>query len=566
MREYARTASMEIISGSVYLALLLLSAAVCGFMGYLASRHRERRGAAAFGVLVGCLFVWALTEAAALVATGNATVLLANRLQYVAVPFVPIALLSMALRYTGHEAYISRTTLALLLVVPAMSVLLMLSNPFHGLFWAGSRLETVEPFSVMVFQPGPWYLVHLFYSYLLLVAATVTLVRWALTAERTYKRQARYILIGIAVPWAANLAKQLALGESPLDPTPIFFTVSGVFIGVAILRFQFLDLAPVARNTVVEVMREGLLVVDTEGRIVDANPAAQELLGEPTPVGRHIAEIAPAALVDACMGASDEETLALSTPSGERAFDFRRSTLPGGARMVLLYDITERRRQAQQLERQNGRLERFGSVLSHDLRNPLNVSQGYVEMLADESEGEEAEHARRALDGMDRMEALIDDTLALTREGPAVTQPETVELTDVARAAWQSVETGGAELELPAEMTVQCDEDRLLRLFENLFRNAVEHSADPDTLTVRVVPLPNGFAVVDDGPGIPEEKRKSVLEFGFTTSDDGTGLGLAIVTEIAEAHSWSVEVAEGEAGGARFEFHGVEPASGRETP
>lgn len=193
-------------------------------MGYLASRHRLRRGAKSFAALVFCLFVWALTEAVSLLVSTLPTALFVNQLQDVAVPFVPVALVVMALRYTGHEAYISRTTLSLLLIVPTMSVLLVVSNAYHGLFWASSTLVSVDPHSVLSTEPGPWYFVHLLYSYLLLVIGSATLVRWSLNAEPTYKRQARYILIGIAVPWTANVAKQLAIGDSPLDPTPVSAT------------------------------------------------------------------------------------------------------------------------------------------------------------------------------------------------------------------------------------------------------------------------------------------------------------------------------------------------------
>jgi signal transduction histidine kinase len=570
---------MEVQPGSLYLAVLSLSTAVCGFMAYLAVRNQDRRGARAFAALVVCLLVWTLMEVVALLSAGPREVLVANQVKYLAVPFVPVTIAMMALRYTGSEQYISRTTLGLATVIPVVSVLVMLTNQHHGLFWTSTQVETVGAYSVLVTTSGPWYLIHLLYSYLLLVVGTVTLIRWALRAGKTYQRQARLILIGIAVPWAANVAEHLAIDGTPLDPTPVFFTVSGVFIGVAILRFQFLDLTPVARNTVVEVMREGLVVVDDEGRIIDANPAARTLLGRESPVGENIAELTPTALADACLGESAAETLTMTTPTGERTFDVRRSELPGGARMVLLYDVTERRRQAGQLERQNERLERFGSVLAHDLRNPLNVAQGYVEMLVEE--GEETDHVRRAIDALDRMEELIDGTLALTREGPAVTEPEPVDLGRVAREAWESVDTAGATLELRADLTVSADPARLQRLFENLFRNAVEHRetagrwqsdearAQRDNsagLTVWVEPITNGFAVADDGPGIPEEMRESVLEFGFSSDENGTGLGLSIVTEIAEAHGWRVEVAESETGGARFEFRGVAAASGRETP
>ncbi|MBS3761523.1 MAG: ATP-binding protein, partial [Halodesulfurarchaeum sp.] len=104
------------------------------------------------------------------------------------------------------------------------------------------------------------------------------------------------------------------------------------------------------------------------------------------------------------------------------------------------------------------------------------------------------------------------------------------------------------------DKTFEADPDRLASLLENLFRNAVEH-AGPE-VTVTVEPTSDGFAVADDGPGIPPEDRETVFESGYTTETDGTGFGLAIVAEVATAHDWSVRVEESDAGGARFVFAG----------
>ena len=120
------------------------------------------------------------------------------------------------------------------------------------------------------------------------------------------------------------------------------------------------------------------------------------------------------------------------------------------------------------------------------------------------------------------------------------------------------VETGTAELRLAEDLTFTADETRLQRLFENLFRNALDHGGPDVTVTVGVLPDRSGFYVSDDGPGIPEDERESVLEPGYTTHEEGTGFGLAIVSEVVTAHGWEIQVTESDAGGARFEIRGVE--------
>lgn len=212
---------------------------------------------------------------------------------------------------------------------------------------------------------------------------------------------------------------------------------------------------------------------------------------------------------------------------------------------VISRDVSERK------ERER-RLERFASIVSHDLRNPLNVAQGRVDLAADDCDSEHLDHVA---DAHERMNALIDSLLSLSQEGDLATDLEGVDLADAVERAWSSVPTDDAHLQLTVTGSVSADRSRLAQLFENLFRNSVEHGGSDVTITVG--DLDDGFYVADDGPGIPGNRRDSVFETGYTTSD-GTGFGLAIVEQVAEAHDWSVELTDSDDGGVRFEFSGVD--------
>ncbi|WP_243700493.1 PAS domain S-box protein [Halorussus pelagicus] len=266
------------------------------------------------------------------------------------------------------------------------------------------------------------------------------------------------------------------------------------------------------------------------------------------------------------------------------SYDGRKAHL-GSAR-----DVTERRKRKQKVERQNERLKEFASVVSHDLRNPLNVAQGHLD-LARETGDEK--HFEKTVSALERMESLIEDLLKLARQGQDVSETETLDLETIVRHSWGTVSTGGATIDVGDGLgEIEADEGRLKELFENLFRNAVEHGstssrpADDDAVehagddvTVSVgrlgdgvtpceesIPDPsseeshtafdssNGFYVADDGPGIPAEEREKVFEHGHTTAEDGSGLGLSIVSSIVDAHEWNVRVCESETGGARFEI------------
>ena len=213
-------------------------------------------------------------------------------------------------------------------------------------------------------------------------------------------------------------------------------------------------------------------------------------------------------------------------------------------------NVTERVERERQLRQQNERLGEFASVISHDLRSPLNVAQGRAALLAEQGE---SEHLDPLLQALDWMEAIVEDTLTLARQGDTISETESVSLTNLVGKCWATVDTDDATIEIVDEMTFQADPGRLRHVFENLFRNAVEHGGSD--VTVRVgCHNELRIYVEDNGPGIPVEKRDEVFEPGHSSAQGGTGFGLTIVKRIVEAHGWELSVADGTEGGARFEF------------
>ncbi|GGN96291.1 sensor histidine kinase [Haloarcula pellucida] len=220
-------------------------------------------------------------------------------------------------------------------------------------------------------------------------------------------------------------------------------------------------------------------------------------------------------------------------------------------------DISERKRREQQLASQNERLDEFVSIVSHDLRNPLSVAAGHTDLLLETVDDETVRERLQAVrDAHDRMESLLEDLLELARQGQVVGSTQRVDLETVSTDAWAQVDTADATLTVDAPVSVDGDPDRLQQLFENLYRNAVEHAGPAVAVTVGTLGEGgrDGFYVADDGPGIAAADRERVFEHGYSTDTDGTGFGLSIVQSIAEAHGWSVSVTESETGGARFEI------------
>jgi PAS domain S-box-containing protein len=216
--------------------------------------------------------------------------------------------------------------------------------------------------------------------------------------------------------------------------------------------------------------------------------------------------------------------------------------------LAMYIDITER----EEAKRANERLEEFASIVSHDLRNPLNVLIGAIDMV---EETGDLDHLTRAHRALDRMETLIDDLLTLSRSGDIIGATEVIDLASFSENCWENVSTADATLTIETDQRLKADRTRLKQLLENLFRNAIEHGGE--TVTIRMGDLREGFYVEDNGPGIPEDDRQTVFESGYSTTSGGTGFGLAIVMEVANAHGWDVDVTDSSDGGARFEFTGT---------
>lgn len=217
------------------------------------------------------------------------------------------------------------------------------------------------------------------------------------------------------------------------------------------------------------------------------------------------------------------------------------------------YELFQQRAK-EQIETQRDQLEEFASTVSHDLRNPLSVAQGCLE-LAEETG--DPEQFRKCQSALDRMDELIGDLLALAREGRETGETETTDLSTLVEECWSFVSADSATLSVTGDAAVTGDKSRLRQLFGNLFRNAVEHGDENVTVRVGRLEDEDGIYVEDDGPGIPEGDRNRVFDDGYSTGESGTGYGLTIVKQVVEAHGWKIGVTDSAEGGARFEITGL---------
>lgn len=550
-------------------------------------RARDAPGVLSYAVLAGMVGVWSLCYVPQLLATDVAGKLFWLKLRNTLSHGIVLAWLVFALKYTGREDYLEPRYLA-----PVAGVSVALVIPVWVTDWFVAEAVLVQRGSLLLvdLEFGLFFWVYVLYLYAVITVGLNLLASTFLGALRIYRMQATALFLAVLLPFIGSglyMTEHLAFLPD-LNPfqdvelTPYAFGFSAVLIGWSFFNYRFLDIAPIARSTVVEKLEDGVIVLDREDTIVDVNEAATRMVGmdERALLGSSIGDVLSqySEVVQHYRGVMDSvnDEIVIDRGGVKRYLDLNISPIGGdrqAGRVVLLRDVTRRkrneeelRRKNMELERQNEQLDEFAAVVSHDLRNPLNVVEGYLPMARDGDP-----EAFEAIDeSVDRMKEIVDDVLMLARQGQSVTETMQVDLDEIAHSAWSTVDTGDAELVVRTGAGVEADRARLLHVFENLFRNSVEHGStdkrtesddsveDGGNVRIEMGPLENGFYVEDDGPGIPEGERTKVLGHGYTTTDGGTGFGLSIVRSIVEAHGWEITVDESSEGGARFEITGVE--------
>jgi len=581
----------------------------------------EVRGSVWMAAIMATAFLTAEAYTASLLAGGLTATLAWYYVFAIAISLDALAFLGFTLVWTGRGAFVRpRILVPLATVYVAIPVagLVALGLPgleLQSLIWADPTLVEVGGLTVFDRTPGPLGLVWRMAPTASVVVMLVLLAEFTLRPEQRLYRKRNALLV--TAPVAVTLISLVAQFTGvPVEVTPLAYLLTGGIFAVAIGTFGHFDVVPLATDTIVDEIDAGVLAYDSNGRVLDSNRRARELLdfenepgtdataalaGSPaladvddgtqqSPDGIETAAKADLATLEERL---DDREFAADVDGERRQFAISISTLEGSSeapvgRALLLFDVTERhrrerqlRQQNEQLERKNEQLERLADVVSHDMRGPLSTADTALALLRQDI-GDPDPPVEQSLEDLsevhDRLGEFVEHLPQLARGSTDVEEPVACDLADLAESAWRVLDTGGVELQVVDTTELQGDRQRLQRVFENLFLNAVEYGAtDPDVRApettiasanggpatgadrssgvthVRVGTFDGGIFVADDGPGIPDGLGEDVFEFG-TGTGDGSGFGLAIVRTVVQAHGWSIDVTDSESGGARFEI------------
>lgn len=488
--------------------------------------------------------LWASAQAGFLLIQGDGIAVLLYQIG-LAAGFATIgAWLYLCSAYTGRRLHKSPTIRRVALGVFGVVVAVKIANPIHGLYFTAVLVS--EPFPHLAIRHGPLHWVAMAFAY------SLTMVGYAALLEFTWERGGALrpftgMLALPALTAAITVASVIVPGILELSYEPL--GVAAFAIGILyVYREEFENVRLISEHD------DPVIVLDEDGHVRDFNDGAVSLFPE-LAVGMQGQTVAPGFEAALTEGTAVIEA---DLQDDTRYYELSETPVAGTGHVLTISDVTERERYRQDLERQNERLEEFAGMVSHDLRNPLMVAQGHIDLVREEYDSEMLDTATTALD---RMEILIENMLALARQGQVIDETESVSLEATATSCWTVIDAQDATLHVEDDLTIQADPERLSQLLENLFRNAIDHGGSDVTITLGPLQPGQGFFIADDGPGIPAERRDRIFESGYTTNTDGTGFGLAIVSEIVEAHGWSIACLESDNGGARFEISDVEVVS-----
>ncbi len=554
-------------SALLYALLLLVAAGVsltaCGILW----TRRTVSGAIPLFAFMGALFLWSLFYAIFWLSTTPQSQIFWLNATYFGVVFASPTFMVFTLYFTHREAWVNRYTLVWLSVEPILTLLLLWTDPMHGLFFAGKRVASSSAF----LEGGIWFWFNIAYTYGMILAVSIMLVRYYRRVQAPYRQQAHMMLFGILFPWVGSVISLSKLDPLPgLDLTPVIFTVTGLIVTYALFYNRLFDLMPIARDRVMETMHEPVFVLDVQDRIVDVNPSAQRLLVDMRKqegndfIGAVIHTFFPAE-ADWAVEDTAHREIQIQIDSQNLYYEYRLSQLSDArghqqGKVLVLNNVT-RRKQVQQreleikLEKERGRLlAEFIKNASHEFRTPLaTISSTAYLMARSDDRTKRIEKADSIQGDVSRITKLVD--MMLTTTALDTTPPEAVlvNVDDVLRQVRKSFPPSPKHASITYDVRASLSaikgfDGYLETAFAQIIENAVRFTPVDGQIIVRA--YQTGDCVIvevqDTGVGIGEADLSRIFNTFWRKdaahSTPGLGLGLSIAQKVIQSYGGDIDV------------------------
>ena len=577
---------MEFLFNFYALTLLISSTVVLGLSFYIGLKLEDSVRWIAYTMMSFSL--WGFFYGVELTQDSIENMLLLTKLQYIGLVMAPACWVMFSLKYTGYDNPSSKWVYPSLFVLPVIIYLIVLTNSWHQLHYRSNWLITSGPFPMLGIEKGPMYFIQIVYSYLFYFLGTYIHWRRFQFANKHFKLQTRLLILGGFFPLIINIFYQTSWFKpyEGLDMTPYAFIFTYFFLGVAILRFNLLNLKPFARDKILEVLSRGVLVFDHRNKIVDFNLAVKTFCMHPEKIkmGEYahiIFEERPEILQ--LLENSEQKTIEsrIKSPSGEIIIKIESiPILEGGpflSGVLLLFDditseikINERlQTQASELQKLNNLKDKFFSIISHDLKGPVFGVKELIHLTQTGliSKDEFYNMLPEVSKNMEQVSILLENLLAWTSsqlKGEYL-QPQKIDLNRIVSGQKNLLERIASEKSVQIELSgfentwVKADKNMIELIFRNLISNAIKFSKSNSKVEVTCEEIGTDYQVCvrDFGAGISPDNLTKLREgISFTTrgqnNETGTGLGMLLVKEYLNKNNGTLRIESALGEGSQF--------------
>lgn len=552
----------------LHILLSVTAIVVSSLLALYAWLRHGKPGVATFAVMMAFVMLWTITTSLRVLSATYEAALFWFNCTFLSLAVVPVLYFIFIVQYSGRQKWLNTKRIFFLFIIPCLTQIFVWTNSSHHLFMRSVFFDSSQGLMQWAeIKGGPVFFAYMVYTYGLLLFGLGLALAIILRNRNLYRRQAFFLLLGTLPPLSVNIIRTFGLIPGLRESlTPIAFTLSGLIFAYDLFHYRFLDIIPIARETVIDSMQDGMLIVDENDRIVDVNPSMQAVLEKSKQmlIGKPLEEVLQAhpgwlrhfqAVENRAEISSDGDGKLIHYDLHVSPLRDRRGRMTG--RLILLRDITSRKLSENalhqsnlELQSRNEELDAFSHTVAHDLKNPLSTIVLYSASLEKEYGELSKKEITSRLAGITRMSfrmsSIIDELLLLSsvrKEGEIILLP--LDMGSIVSNALERlavlIADHKAKITIPDSWPVAIGRGQWVEeVWANYISNAVKYGGKPPRVRLGAEPNDGGtirFWVKDNGDGLSrQEQSRLFTPFTQLKQADlkGHGLGLSIVKRIID--------------------------------
>lgn len=578
------------LSPNVLALSLLIPVIISVVLAAEAIKARYAPRGKVFSLLMIAIGWWSATYALELASTNFEAMVFWLKVEYIGIPFISVLMLLVILQFSGLNTFIASKHIGLLLIVPVLTMTFAVTHDYHTIYYKSVSLNDSGAFKLLHLEIGPWYYVHVIYSYLLILYSVAVLVKKLYYQRSLFRNQLIFMLIAVLIPLISfTLYFTGLMPFKNIDPTPFAFATSGLAMSVSILKFRMLDLMPIAREHVFRSMGDALVILDKKNRLVDCNPMALNIFGwKKIPFAEASGQLwKPFPQLMDLVYSDGREIKEFSVNLTGRNYYYLASSsdiknhkeeLVG--KLMVIHDITQRhilqetlRKSEEKLRTLNAEKDKLFSIIAHDLRGPISAFSKLTEIFMKEDDLTAGEIKLIATDmnhSAQSLQSLLENLLQWSRvqrtdlminKEMVALKPLVDKSLDLLRESI-SVKQIKIGLFIKPDLMVFADDNMLQTILRNLISNAVKFTPKEGSVTIMAEAKADSatISVTDTGIGIPDDMIRQLYSLEQKTGRPGTegepstGLGLILCKDLVEKNGGTLNVVSEVGKGTTFSF------------